>query len=348
MDVESLDAAVDPWRNEVQLRLQRYKNRRGRRIEGAFTMRFPFPDEADPESASVGTAELETALDPVIDTQESIQIAPDQATEEIAGSKAKASVPMPLAHALAAGSAPAAPIVPSTTDIPQEVAIDATRDVSPALDFRPRPRPRRKVIAFPAPAYPSSDCTNRLADPVSTDQLRILDVPEELEAVPATPFLDGLLDGPSSADKAEKHAADAVELPRAAASGLERIGATAIDLIIVGAGLGIFAAAGYRLLPPFTPTKVVVAGAAVIAVLLWACYEYLFLVYGGRTLGMKMAGLGLENFKGQFPSLRQRRLRAMGIVLSVLALGMGVLWYFVDLDSLCWHDRISQTFPRKA
>src|SRR5271165_6988306 len=35
--------SADLWRNEVQDRLARYKRRRGRRIEGAYTMRFPFP-----------------------------------------------------------------------------------------------------------------------------------------------------------------------------------------------------------------------------------------------------------------------------------------------------------------
>jgi len=35
----------------------------------------------------------------------------------------------------------------------------------------------------------------------------------------------------------------------------------------------------------------------------------------------------------------------MALYLSVLSLGMGVLWSLVDVDRLCWHDRISQTFP---
>jgi hypothetical protein len=44
------------------------------------------------------------------------------------------------------------------------------------------------------------------------------------------------------------------------------------------------------------------------------------------------------------PDFRRRQLRVVGLYLSVLSLGMGLLWYFVDADSLCWHDRISQTF----
>ena len=63
---------------------------------------------------------------------------------------------------------------------------------------------------------------------------------------------------------------------------------------------------------------------------------------------MRATGVRLQTFKGRFPDFRQRQLRVVGLYLSVLSLGMGVLWYFVDVDSLCWHDRISQTFPAAA
>ena len=49
--LEESAAMPDVWRNEVQARLERYKRRRGRRIEGAFTMRFPFPPE-EPAAAA--------------------------------------------------------------------------------------------------------------------------------------------------------------------------------------------------------------------------------------------------------------------------------------------------------
>ena len=60
---ESAEPA-DPWRNEVQDRLARYKRRRGRRIEGAFTMRFPFPadDPAVPVEPSPAAVAVATAV----------------------------------------------------------------------------------------------------------------------------------------------------------------------------------------------------------------------------------------------------------------------------------------------
>jgi uncharacterized RDD family membrane protein YckC len=110
----------------------------------------------------------------------------------------------------------------------------------------------------------------------------------------------------------------------------------------------MFAAAAARFLPGLPPVKFLIAGAMAISVLLWASYQYLFLVYLGRTPGMTATRVRLQTFEGHFPAFRQRQLRVLGLYLSVLPLAMGVLWYFVDADSLCWHDRISQTFPAAA
>src|SRR5215469_8232461 len=66
---DALAASTEPadlWRNEVQDRLARYKRRRGRRIEGAFTMRFPFPVDDTAESAPAAQSEeqeLEAAVE---------------------------------------------------------------------------------------------------------------------------------------------------------------------------------------------------------------------------------------------------------------------------------------------
>src|ERR1035438_1211403 len=39
----SPERAAEQWRSEVQSRLAGYQKRRGRRVAGAFSMRFPFP-----------------------------------------------------------------------------------------------------------------------------------------------------------------------------------------------------------------------------------------------------------------------------------------------------------------
>ena len=88
----------------------------------------------------------------------------------------------------------------------------------PFVDTVQRPRPKRKVIAFPSHLSVAPQTVYRLADPVTAESPRILDVPEELEAIPATPFLDGLqLDRSDPADEARNR--EHVELPFRAVQG---------------------------------------------------------------------------------------------------------------------------------
>jgi hypothetical protein len=35
------------------------------------------------------------------------------------------------------------------------------------------------------------------------------------------------------------------------------------------------------------------------------------------------------------------------LLLSVLPIGLGVLWALFDEQHLCWHDRLSKTYPHK-
>src|SRR3984885_1413225 len=54
---ESAQPTNEVWRKEIHARVAGYRNRRGRRIEGAFTMRFPFPvSEATESDAAPGPA----------------------------------------------------------------------------------------------------------------------------------------------------------------------------------------------------------------------------------------------------------------------------------------------------
>ena len=193
--------------------------------------------------------------------------------------------------------------------------------------------------------YSNSAAPHRLADPVAPQQLRILDVPEELEAVQATPFLEGLFQASPAAKVPQP---DTPELPVLPASIWKRIQASVLDATLVSVAMGIFIAAAYRFLPPLAPSKSLIAVAAVIPALLWSLYQYLFVVYAAATPGMKAAKLRLSTFKGIAPKMKQRRVRVFSAYLSVFSVGMGLLWCFVDLDSLCWHDRMSHTFLTPA
>jgi len=336
---EALNGPVEPaediWRNEVQDRLARYKRRRGRRIEGAYTMRFPFPadEQAEAEAAAEISTPTSTAepAEPEAETKqqpvdESIETDAVEDGREVLGAK---SEDVPAANVDLVLEPPAAP----EPELPPE----------PFVDTIVRPRPKRKVIAFPKQLSVAPEQVYRLADPVTAEVPRILDVPEELQAIPTTPFLDGLqFESPVGAAELRDH--EHVDLPFRAARTSQRLLAGIVDMAVVGAGVAVFAAVAYKVLGKPAPSKPLVLGIVAAAVVLWSAYQYLFVVHAGITLGMLAARVRMCTFQGKSPALRQRRKRVLGFYLSALSLGMGLMWAFVDVDELCWHDRLSRTY----
>ena len=331
--VDACDRPGHVWRSEVHARVARYRTRRGRRIEGAFSMRFPFPPPEMDESRSAAGSPVRTgaSLPP--------SISPSCET--------RAELP----DAVAAPADSIAPVV----DRPQLLAevANAPAGVPLAAPSNPEPEPRpaavprrqgkRKVIAFPRRASSSPPLRPRLADPILSVHPRILDVPEELEAFPSTPLLDGLQLAPQ-VQPSDSAPADHIELPFQAVEIARRIHAGVLDCAVIGGAAGIFAAASYRLLPRLSFTRPVLLFAAVLPALLWALYQYLFIMYCGATAGMRLAGLRLSTFRGGCPSRQHRRRRVIGLYFSTASLMMGLFWALVDVDGLCWHDRISHTY----
>jgi len=332
------EPAVDPWRNEVQDRLAHYKRRRGRRIEGAFTMRFPFPaDEAVETAVAVETTPavvepVETVGEETRQPEIQIDVPPVDIEAQAVATETGADTAIlqdddKLAIADPVLEAPAAP----------------EPEPEPFVDTIVRPRPKRKVIAFPKHFSVAPQVGNQLADPVTSEVPRILDVPEELEAIPSTPFLDGLQLEPatSAADLRDR---EHVELPFRAVRIPQRVLAGLVDFALTALGVAVFASVAYRVLDRPSLSKPLILGIAAAAGLLWSTYQYLFVVHAGNTIGMMAARIKLRTFQGKSPTLRQRRHRVLGFYLSALSLGMGLMWAFVDVDGLCWHDRISRTY----
>ena len=77
-----------------------------------------------------------------------------------------------------------------------------------------------------------------------------------------------------------------------------------------------------------------------------ALYLALFNALGWSTPGMRYARIALCTFRGEIPTRRMRLNRLATLVLSVLPVGVGVLWSVFDEDHLSWHDRLSQTYLR--
>ena len=74
-------------------------------------------------------------------------------------------------------------------------------------------------------------------------------------------------------------------------------------------------------------------------------YRALWCLGGGDTPGTRSAGMRVVNFDGRSPDRSQRGRRLAAGMLSVLSVGLGLIWILVDEENLSWHDHISKTFP---
>ncbi len=77
-------------------------------------------------------------------------------------------------------------------------------------------------------------------------------------------------------------------------------------------------------------------------------YHTFFCLLSLRTPGMRYAGLALSTFEDAMPTREQMRRRLGAMALSMLPLGLGMVWSVFDEDHLSWHDRFSQTYLRMS
>ena len=129
-----------------------------------------------------------------------------------------------------------------------------------------------------------------------------------------------------------------------------RLTAAVADGAWMALGVGVFALTFFGGIsywnipaPVFHRQMVMILVAA--AGMIGLSYKLLCANVKGDTPGMRFARLRLVNFDGRIPSRRQRLIRQAASVLSLLALGLGLLWALVDEENLTWHDHISKTFP---
>jgi hypothetical protein len=127
-----------------------------------------------------------------------------------------------------------------------------------------------------------------------------------------------------------------------------RLMASVVDTgLIVGlVGAAAALAAGRMQHPP----AIKVAEVAGIAALLVTglLYNALFLALGKATPGMMYARISLCTFDDECPSRAQMRGRLGAMLLSLLPVGLGMVWAVFDEDHLCWHDRLSRTYLRQC
>ena len=133
--------------------------------------------------------------------------------------------------------------------------------------------------------------------------------------------------------------------PRSAPFGL-RVMAALVDAALIGGlfiAVSMAGASGLNTHLSMKPMEIV----AVLALAgIAALYELFFLTYAGTTPGMRYAGIRLRTFDDEMPSRVQLRRRLLATPLSLLPVGLGLLWAIFDEDHLCWHDRISRTYQQ--
>jgi uncharacterized RDD family membrane protein YckC len=79
---------------------------------------------------------------------------------------------------------------------------------------------------------------------------------------------------------------------------------------------------------------------------LGALYQIFFFSLAQSTPGMRYAGIRLSTFDDEMPTRAQLRRRLCALLLSLLPMGLGLVWAIFDEDHLSWHDRISRTYQR--
>ena len=342
----------EQWREEVADRVNSYRTKRSRtRLSGEFSMRFDFEESgravrsaaadlepshdrfegpAIPTSAGIPQIDEATATSPV-PAPNRTSLAPAAAHVAVPDIAAEEPEPAIIAGVLAQTRTEGAEVLDPDAEVPSYL----NHEQGPAEALRPSAK--GTLIEFPRLSFMES--TNDFADPV-LDSPRILDVPESsVEPVETGPLADIHLDeGEQPVERKE------FEIPLQVAPTIRRIFAGSVDCLLVAIASAAFMAIVTRLAGQLPRTKPAMAIVAVVPCLLWAIYQYLFLVYGGVTAGMRMARLQLYTFQKETPRRATRRARALTMLISCASLGLGFVWAFADEDSLCWHDRISRTY----
>jgi uncharacterized RDD family membrane protein YckC len=321
----STDEERPAWRDEVASRVHSYRARRRRRTPRENSMRLDFDTPGHHAHMAAGPDGAADAA--VVSEVDVISLRRAALLERIAEQVARAAQPQ------------------IEEPWPEEpAASEAQPEPEPENDFvAPEPPPREsRILEFPRQLYfpPASE----LAEPM-VDRLRILDVPEAVENSEPAPLADIALEAEQSQ---EEPAPPSFELPLQVAPFAVRVFAGLMDALIVAVSAALFAMTALKIGVELPHSKQALALVVMVPGLLWAVYQYLFLVHGGCTPGMQMAHLGVCTFDDEPAARAARRWRALGMVLSVAPLGLGLLWALADEDTLCWHDRISRTYSRST
>ncbi len=309
------------------MRAHRAKRRRSSGEEDCLDLQFDLPvdgpsqPEYQVENPSIYEEEVSVIAQPAIGWNE--------AAQEVQVQEAQPERPLDPPPAYFA------PIDLSEMPIVSEVR-------GPLAPF-PRIKPiDRKVIEFPRISESRFSSWNELAEPIG-DQLRIFEAVEELRAPEPSHLAEIRLEPAEREEQAEA----GFDLPLPVAPLEKRSVACGIDAAIFAVGSMAFAGIAFALGGPIKFSKPMALASMACLGFLFAFYQLIFLCYAKATPGMRAAGLEICSFSGATPIRNIRAVRAIALLLSCAALGLGLLWVFLDEDRLGWHDRMTHTYMRE-
>lgn len=82
---------------------------------------------------------------------------------------------------------------------------------------------------------------------------------------------------------------------------------------------------------------------SLITLLFVASYYIFFWTIAGQTPGKGIVGLRVLPRQGSKLKLGRAILRYLGYYISIIPLGLGILWILVDDRRLAWHDKVAGT-----
>jgi uncharacterized RDD family membrane protein YckC len=219
-------------------------------------------------------------------------------------------------------------------DAPPAEPIEQVIPLAPTPPARIVLESTARVLEFPKPPKLWDD---ELAEPV-IDRPRIVEAPE---FVPPPPAMGGILIEPPVHPEPERRLG--FDVPLQSATLGRKVAAALFDSTVVAVALTVFGYVFFRLTGAAVPWRMALPWTVVVLALLWAGYQYAFLVYTKTTPGLRVARLYVSRFDGTSASRRVVRWRVITSLLSCAALGLGYAWCFLDEDQLSWHDRITRT-----
>jgi uncharacterized RDD family membrane protein YckC len=234
----------------------------------------------------------------------------------------------------------AQPIHANLIEFPRELV--ATRKVRPRLSDGP----------FAEAAEPGGQLSIFEVDPgtICIEPAAAETVAEAAEPAWTSPEWSGIqLDEQPAEELLEETEAPAAAAPAVQlASMSRRLLATVVDgSLIVGAFLAAAMEAASRTTDLPAP-RVIELGSLATLVMIGVLYKLLFYTLATATPGMKYARISLCTFRDESPSRAQRCGRLGALLLSLLPVGLGVVWALFDEEHLSWHDRLSRTYLRKC